>query len=467
MRMYKQFTAVCCICLGGTSFSQVLNDNSYTLEVELTGLTNPMGVSVDADGFVYVADSANGRILKGKNGSYSEIVTGIQTSEFNGFMIGPLGLLVAPNQTLLMGEGGGATGSETVWHYDLNGNLIKQFNSIFFGGNWNGMDVAGDGRLLAVSSNGDRVFQASPSGNTWGNLSGFIVTITDGLVAPTDCLDVNGTLYVTFHGNFFAESGFIATYNTTTGALLNPSFLNSVLPLNSISPLSNGKMLVAVFGGVSPGSGAVISVDPVTAQIHQFVSQISFCTSAYEAPDGTIYFTDIGTPNTTQGRLLKLVPAPEKVLPTSFNVIRGLHISGNAESLWEQDGNNLVVRRGRAASLSGFEIWYSATGNALTKSNFSDVEVNWRGRSTLANVTYQIRIQRKVGGSAFSTLKAGTVNTSMMSDSAKVSDAGLDPANFVNPTTGEVTPSMYFVRSGFVPAGWQTETDVLTASIHK
>ena len=153
------------------------------------------------------------------------------------------------------------------------------------------------------------------------------------------------------------------------------------------------------------------------------------------------------------------------VCPTTFQVIRGLHISGNAASLCSADSDNLVVRRARAAALSGFEIWFAGTGTSSIRSSVTEVEVNWTGRSTLGGVTYQIRIQRKVGGSSYSTLKTGTVGTTVMSDSAKVSDVGLTPSDFVNPSNGEVTPSMYFVRSGFVPAGWQTENDVLTAKV--
>ncbi len=219
-------------------------------------------------------------------------------------------------------------------------------------------------------------------------------------------------------------------------------------------------------GGMAGTAGdraGLLMYDPGTAGF----SENYFNIKDYPGYPGWNTFWFGGNPPANFYSSLKTTSGPNEVVvcPTTFQVIRGIHISGNAASLCSADSDNLVVRRARAAALTGFEIWFAGTGTSSITSSISEVAVNWTGRSTLGGVTYQIRIQRKVGGSAYSTLKTGTVGTSVISDSAKVSDAGLTPSDFVNPSNGEVTPSMYFVRSGFVPAGWQTENDVLTAKV--
>jgi hypothetical protein len=215
--------------------------------------------------------------------------------------------------------------------------------------------------------------------------------------------------------------------------------------------------------GVAGDQAGLLMYDPGTSGF----SENYFNIKDYPGYPGWNTFWFGGNPPANFYSSLKTTGGANEVVvcPTTFQVIRGIYISGNAASLCSADSDNLVVRRARAAALTGFEIWFAGTGTSSIRSSVTEVEVNWTGRSTLGGVTYQIRIQRKVGGSAYSTLKTGTVGTTVMSDSAKVSDVGLTPSDFVDPNNGNVTPSMYFLRSGFVPAGWQTENDVLTAKV--
>lgn len=237
----------------------------------------------------------------------------------------------------------------------------------------------------------------------------------------------------------------------------------SGLSLTGVADTLHYTVQMSGMAGTSGDRAGLLLYDPGTAGF----SENYFNIKDYPGYPGWNTFWFGGNPPANFYASLLATGGPNQVVvcPTSTNVIRGIYISGNAASLCNADGDNFVVRRARAAALSGFEIWFAGTGTSSITSGITEVEVNWTGRSTLGGVTYQIRIQRKVGGSAYSTLKTGTVGTSVISDSAKVSDAGLTPSDFVHPTSGDVTPSVYFVRSGFVPAGWQTENDVLTAKV--
>ncbi|HWP32067.1 MAG TPA: hypothetical protein VNK96_10155 [Fimbriimonadales bacterium] len=436
------------------SYAQILHDPNYQMSIELSGLSNPMGVSIDANGIVYIADSANGRILKGSNGNYSELISGFTVSSYFGFNIGPLGVFVAPNQTLLVGEGGGDTGEETVWHYDLNGNLIKQFNPVPFGGNWNGFCVvSSDNRLLATSSNGDKIFQATPSGNTWNELSIFIDTAVYTGVAPTGVFERNGVLYVTFHGGFFQTNGGIKTFDANTGTLINGNFIGGFSPLNAITGLPDGRLLVAEFGN-NDGEGNVWYVDSLTGQTTLLVSQISHCTSVAVAPDGTIYFTDLGTMNGTNGRLWRLTPSAEQIKPETITIIRGEHVSGDVTDMFEDDNSYYIVKRGRELNLSGVQIMYDVVAHA-TAANASKLEFNLVSSSTLSGVTQKIFLFNYTMNK-YDLVDTRTIGTSESSVTITIT---ANPEDYIQDSSFEVKSRIQWIKTGFAPANWQTKTD--------
>jgi len=424
------------------------------MSIEWTGLSNPMGVSVDASGTVYVADSANGRILKGSNGNYSQLIGGFEVSSYFGFNIGPLGLFVAPNQTLLVGEGGGDTGEETVWQYDLNGNLIKKFDPVPFGGNWNGFCViSSDNRLLAVSSNGDKIFHATPSGNTWNPLSMFIDTAAVSGVAPTGVFEKNGILYITFHGGFFQTNGGMKTFDANTGTLINGNFIGGFTPLNAITGLPDGRLLVAEFGN-NQGEGNVWIVDPLTGQTMLLVSQISHCTSVAVAPDGTIYFTDLGTMNGMDGRLWRLTPNAEQIKPENATIIRGEHVSGDITDMFEDDNSYYIVKRGRELNLSGVQIMYDVSAHA-TSANASKLEFTSIASSSLSGVTQKIYLFNYTTNQ-YDLVDTRTIGTSESSVTITITSNSED---YIQDQSFEVKSRIQWIKTGFAPASWQTKTD--------
>lgn len=305
---------------GWTAFSiftpvaaaQIVHDPGYVLSTELTGLSNPQGVDVDASGNVYLADSAAGRILKGSGGSYAPLITGIPVSEFFGLNIGPLAIHVAPDQTLWYGEGGRDTGVEQVHRVSLDGGMIQTLDPTPDGGNWSGITVDPvTGRLYASSANRDRIFTSDPTSGFYGTLTLLADTSPSALISPTGLLLDGGILYAGFYGPWGAE-GQIATFNAQTGQILNPSFATGMPGLTSLDRLGNGRLL-ATQVGTTDGEGVLWSIDPVTGEKTMLVSELTAATGVAVAPDGTtIYLVDMGAANEQQGRLYKLtlVPAP-------------------------------------------------------------------------------------------------------------------------------------------------------------
>lgn len=296
------------ITLAPIAAGQIVHDPLYTLSIETGGLVNPQGVALDNAGNAYVADSAAGRILRGPfGGPYAPIITGIPVSAFNGLNIGPLGLHIAPDQTLVYGEGGGLTGVERVHHHTLTGTLISSLPPVALGGNWSGFAVdPANGRLLATSANGDRIFAFPASGNSWGAPSAFITT-APGLIAPTGLAISGNTLYAAFFGAFAVGVGEVATYDLATGTLLNAAFSTGIAGPTGIAVLPGGDLVLAEFGGTA---GAIYRVNASTGFRTLLVSGIGPAGGVAVGLDGSIFFTEMGTINTATGRLFRLTPIP-------------------------------------------------------------------------------------------------------------------------------------------------------------
>ncbi len=297
--------------LAGAASAQVVHDPNYTLSLETSGLNNPQGIDTDAAGFVYVTDSGNGRVLRGQAGLYAPIITGIAVSPFLGLDIGPLCVLVAPDQSVYYGEGGRATGVEQIHHHATSGTFLDSLAPVQFGGNWSGLAVnPATGRLLATSANGDRIFQAAPSGTTFGPLTQLISTSGHGSISPVGIVATTTTIYAAVFGTF-SGVGSIASYDAATGALINAVVTTGLDAATGLDILPDGRLLVAEYGSTN-GISAVTIVDPLTGAKTPLVTGITAATGIAVHSDGSIYFVDSGNPNQGDGRLFKLtlVPAP-------------------------------------------------------------------------------------------------------------------------------------------------------------
>lgn len=298
-------------CLPAIASAQVVQSPNYTLSLEASGLNNPQGLDTDAAGFVYVTDSGNGRILRGQNASYSPIITGITVAPFVGLDIGPLSVHIAPDQTLYYGEGGRATGVEQIHHHTTSGTLLDSLAPVQFGGNWSGLTInPATGRLLATSANGDRIFQASPAGSTFGPLTQLLSTSSHGSISPVGIVATNTTIYAAVFGTF-SGVGSIASYDASTGALINAVVTTGLDAATGLDILPDGRLLVSEYGSTN-GISTVTIVDPLTGAKTPLVTGLTAATGIAVHTDGSIYFVDSGNPNMGDGRLFKLtlVPAP-------------------------------------------------------------------------------------------------------------------------------------------------------------
>lgn len=298
--------------MGAASASgQVVHDPGYTLSLELSGLSNPQGIDTDAMGNVYVTDSGAGRILRGQGGSYAPIISGIAVSPFIGLDIGPLSVMIAPDQTLYFGEGGRATGVEQIHHHTSAGAFLDSLAPVPFGGNWSGLAVnPATGDLLATSANGDRVFRAPAAGPTFGALVPLINTQSHGSVSPVGVVATGSTIYVAMFGTF-GGVGSIASYDAVTGALINAAVATGLDAATGLDLLPDGRLVVAEYGATT-GVSAITIVDPLTGARSPLVTGITAGSGVAVHTDGTIYFVDSGNPNAGDGRLFRLsvVPGP-------------------------------------------------------------------------------------------------------------------------------------------------------------
>jgi streptogramin lyase len=280
----------------------------YSIEVAATGLTNPMDVAVDGAGFVYVADSGAGRILKGTPGSFSPIVTGIAVAPFIGINIGPSGLAVS-GSSLYWGESGRDTGVERVYETNLSGGLIQELPAAELGGNWTGLTVDSQDQLLAVSANGDKVYASSRgAGGQYGDFGVWISTQADGLVSPTGVAQVGNRLFVSYYGSF-GELGGVAMYDALTAEIINPFQVPDLFAPTAIEATNDGRLLIVEYG-FDFNDGRLSIYDPATNSVEVIVTGLARAAGVAMAPDGSIYVTEQATINQPTGRLLRVVPTP-------------------------------------------------------------------------------------------------------------------------------------------------------------
>lgn len=293
--------------IAGTASAQTAAPG-YSIEVAATGLTNPMDVAVDASGFVYVSDSGAGRILKGTPGNFAPIVTNIPVAPFIGINIGPSGIAVN-GSSLYWGEAGRETGIEQVYEATLSGATIQALPPAEQGGNWNALTIDGQGQLLAVSANGDKVYAASRNDTgQYGDFGVWIDTQFDGLVSPTGVAQVGNTLFVSYYGPF-GEFGGVASYDALTAEIINPFAISDLFAPTAIEATNDGRLLVVEYG-FDFSDGRLSIFDPVANTIEILVTGLSRATGVAQAPDGSIYVTEQATVNQPTGRLLRVIPTP-------------------------------------------------------------------------------------------------------------------------------------------------------------
>ena len=116
------------------------------------------GIAIDADGFVYVADTWNHRIQKfspeggfvAKWGTFLNLVTGPAATDRSGFY-GPRGIAIAPSGEVFVTD----TGNARVLVYNRDGGFLREWGTKGAGPNQLDEPVG-----IAVSADGSRVYVA-------------------------------------------------------------------------------------------------------------------------------------------------------------------------------------------------------------------------------------------------------------------------------------------------------------------
>ena len=308
MRPFVSSASILAIALAATNALAQTAAPGYSIEIAATGLTNPMDVAVDASGFVYVSDSGAGRIIKGTPGSFAPIISDIPVAPFIGINLGPAGLAIN-GSSLYWGEAGRETGIEQVHESSLSGAPIQALPPAEQGGNWTALTVDSQNQLLAVSSNGDKIYAASRGdGGQYGDFGVWIDTQMDDLVSPTGIAQIANTLFVSYYGPF-GEFGGVAAYDALTAEIINPSILSDLFAPTAIEATNDGRLLVLEYG-FDFSDGRLSIFNPADNSVEVIVTGLSRAAGVAQAPDGSIYITEQFATNQASGRLIRVIPAP-------------------------------------------------------------------------------------------------------------------------------------------------------------
>lgn len=317
------------LVLGATGALAQNIQGPYVLNTELTGLTNPLGLAVDAQERVFVADSATGRILRGQGGqsaSYSQLISGFTVGPYFGNSISALGLHIGSDQTLWIGEGGRATAgganepdTDRVFRYSLDGALLQTMNSASAGGNYYGITSNPlNGDVYALSANGDKIYRASAlSGGSYSDFQEIADTGVDGYVSPVAAVVKGNTLFVAAFPGVF-QPGVVMQYGLN-GNLINADFSTGYGQLTAMALDVNGDLLVGEYGSpFTAGQASLWRVNSVTGDRTLIGSDFGHITAVAVAADGTIYITDqvnqylAGSTNPpNQGKVYRIETVPE------------------------------------------------------------------------------------------------------------------------------------------------------------
>lgn len=322
MKMHWKLSLACAVALSLPSALLAAEPQIKTL---VKGLNNPCGVEVAKGGDIFVSDSAAHKVIRvsAKGGKTSDLITGFPEDIYGKgpkFAIGPLGLALLDDETLVVGGGGLPDGQELVQVYTIPeaGKSISQDDMKYklgpIGpgeesqkgeGNFYGVAVGKHG--IYITSNGDDtkgwVLKAALENGKPGPLKPFIATkVATNVDAPVGItIDKQGHLVIGQMGEVSGKGkdSLLTIYNGT-GKLLSSAEagLYDIAAL-AYSPKS-GKLYAVDFawektseGGLfrldTQGEGDKLSVKAVKIASLDKPTDLAF------SDDGTLYVTVFGT----------------------------------------------------------------------------------------------------------------------------------------------------------------------------
>jgi DNA-binding beta-propeller fold protein YncE len=304
------------------------------------GLSNPCGVAIQpGTGYVFLTDSANGRVCRVVDGKLQDVITGSPKDVYGKgpfYDIGPLGLVfTSDGKSLVVGDGGYKDGEECVRVYSVPEAGKPALNyekdaAQKLGPLTPAEGLLGEGNLYAlaltptalyVTCNGDDtkgwVAKADVNGTKFGKLERWLPTkeMVD-VDAPVGiAISKQGDIVVGQFGEVNKpQDSLLSFYSAKTGKLL----MNLETKLYDITGLAyspkTGLLYATDFAWMKPEEGGLFRLDAAAGGVKVTkIASLDKPTALAFAPDGTLYLTVVGPKGESenapkQGKLLKIAP---------------------------------------------------------------------------------------------------------------------------------------------------------------
>jgi len=150
-----------------------------------------------------------------------------------------------------------------------------------------------------------------------------------------------------------------------------------------------------------------------------------------------------------------VLPPLTTVPPAEYEIIRGQHISGGLEDLFEADDSRLVVRLGFVIGSEEPPVWLELSGISPQTAT-DELRFVLEARATTVGLTQSIALYDCDAGE-YTEVKVGMATTTDSVTEVAISD---DPGRFIDPATGEVKARLSWKANGPVASfPWEVGID--------
>ncbi len=298
------------------------------------GLNNPCGVAVQpGTGHVYVAESGAQRIVRIVQGKPQEVIVGFEKDVYGkepAINIGPLGLAFF-EEALVVGDGGRADGKDELLVFALPkpGDPALTLDKAKFRFALAAKDdLPGEGNFhgVAVAKHGIYVTCHGDDAQGWiakARINGTKVEDFARQIATKPAVQVNAPLGITIgpHGEIVvgqggqidvAGDGLLSFYSARTGALL-ANFKTGLYDTTGLAYSPREQLYAVDFAWLDAAKGGLYQLvatrgDNSQELKAQLVAPLARPTAMAFGPDGALYITLLGEPNTSSGKLVRIAP---------------------------------------------------------------------------------------------------------------------------------------------------------------
>jgi len=325
---------------GSTDAAPALDLNlgeGTSARVVASGLMNPIGLAFDGEGRLLVCDSGHGQVLRMEDGAMKPFITDFDTEYWKvdpetgtkRFKLGPLGVAVLEDGTVIVSDGGKKDGAETLLFFTEGGKASDGQPTNFVPPTSDDAADKGEGNLcgFALSPDGESLWvagQGSDAGSwilrcdieerdlqPWGSADAHGIKIN----SPMQTLVWDdATVLVLYSGAGGKDDGIIVAWDVATkkprttwrlAGLIDPMGFDRIPGTDDLIVVDNNWALTEVKKGniarvTLPEGGGI-------AKIRLWGRRLHGPTSCLFGPDGTLYVTQLGkTFDTDQGSVIAI-----------------------------------------------------------------------------------------------------------------------------------------------------------------